>query len=113
MTHIEHILKLINKCRVNGKNTKTHWAGNFLVFDRIRKKAMVTIEFPMVEQTIKYRHPYDKEYTIHFKGNTVVDISPRETNPTAYPLYMRDHFKGDKAPMKKVERFVSSVALGW
>jgi hypothetical protein len=101
------------KCTVNQKDAGTYWTGNFLVLDKIRKKDVVTIEFPMVEQTIKYVHPFDKEYTISFKGNTVVDIAPRETNPTAYPLYLRDHFKKNAAPIKKVTRYVSPVMLDW
>jgi len=100
-------------CTVNQERANPFWAGSYLVFDNLRPKDMVTIEFPMMEETVKYVHPFDKEYTISFKGNTVVDIAPRETNPTAYPLYLRDHFKQNTAPMKKVTRYVSPVVLDW
>ena len=101
------------ECAINQTETDMFWVGNTLVFDGLQEKDVVTIEFPMVEQTVKYTHPFDKEYTITFKGNTVVDISPRETNPTAYPIYLRDHYKRDKAPMKKVTHYVSPVVLNW
>ena len=100
-------------CRVNQGEADTFWTGNYLVFDSLRPTDVVTIEFPMVEQTVKYTHPFDKEYTISFKGNTVVDIAPRDENPTAYPLYLRDHYKQNTAPMKNVTRYVSPVSLDW
>ncbi|RKZ70884.1 MAG: hypothetical protein DRQ57_19370, partial [Gammaproteobacteria bacterium] len=58
-----------------------------------------------------------KEYTtyeIAFRGNTVVDISPRNESPNVYPIYLRDHMKKDKAPMKTKTRFVSDkTILNW
>jgi hypothetical protein len=44
-------------------------------------------------------------YTCHFKGNTLVDIYPREQG-LGYPLYRREHFKNDKAPIKEVVRSI-------
>ncbi|RKY03463.1 MAG: hypothetical protein DRP56_11120, partial [Planctomycetota bacterium] len=54
-------------------------------------------------------------YAITFRGNTVVDISPRNESPNVYPIYLRDHMKtAKKAPMKKVRRFVSDKpVLQW
>ena len=74
---------------------------------------MLTIRFPMVEQTAKYTHVFDKEYTCHFKGNTLVDIYPRDTNPTGYPIYLRDHYRADRAPMKETERYVAPFTIRW
>ena len=71
------------------------------------------IDFPMVEETVTYDNPFDRKYTLHFKGNTLVDISPRETNPTAYPIYQREHYKQNQAPMKKVTRFAPAKTVTW
>ena len=118
---------------ISGKEAKTFWLGNYLVFESVDEKAMVTIEFPMVETTethsqgweglkwymhsevtslagyelgAEYEPPEElTRYTCRFKGNTLVDISPREENP-GYPIYLRDHYKQDKAPTKKVTRYV-------
>ena len=62
-------------------------------------------------------------YTCEFRGNTLVDISPRREAPSwetvgqddgvtsvlsrGYPIYARDHMKGDRAPMREVTRYVS------
>jgi hypothetical protein len=43
--------------------------------------------------------------SLRFRGNDVVDISPRETGP-GYPLYRREHMKAGPAPMRKVLRVV-------
>lgn len=43
--------------------------------------------------------------TLRFRGNDVVDASPRETGH-GYPLYRRDHLKAGPAPRRKVTRVV-------
>jgi hypothetical protein len=43
--------------------------------------------------------------TLRFRGNDVVDVSPRETGH-GYPLYRRDHLKPGPAPRRKVTRVV-------
>ncbi len=48
--------------------------------------------------------------TIRFRGNDVVDISPRETGP-GYPLYRREHLRAGPAPMRKVTRVVPEKAI--
>ena len=61
----------------------------------------------MVEWTEKHYN-----YTFTFKGNTVVDVSPRE-HTGGYPLYVRDNMKANNAPMKKVTRYVSPLLVKW
>ena len=88
------------------------------------------IEFPMVETTEKYtlkwkENDFWKEntnpgstwepleepdvFTCKFKGNTLVEISPRPDRP-GYPLYKRNYLRSNKAKMKKVRRFISSAS---
>ncbi len=45
-------------------------------------------------------------FTMRFRGNDLVDISPRETG-LGYPLYRRDHVKAGPAPTRKVKRFAA------
>ena len=84
---------------------------------------MVTIDFPMVQESVTYTLPggvWDKgglvlprrQYTIRFKGNTAVGISPRDENPK-YLIYLRSHYESDKAPMKEVTRYVAPFAIDW
>jgi hypothetical protein len=88
--------------------------GNLLVFDGIRPGDEVVLEFPVPESTD--RHTINRRaYTIKFRGNTVVDVSPRDDDPgTDYRIYLRDRFRATKAPMRRVERFVAEklVPLG-
>lgn len=95
--------------RLNGKSAATSWIGNYLVVQNLRNDDVLVLDFPVEEGTIQRTMPFDREYTLHFKGNTLVDISPRDHNPTAYPVYLRDHFHSDRAPRKKVEQYVSQV----
>jgi hypothetical protein len=70
---------------------------------------------------------YKTTYSCQFKGNTLVDISPRFDKPaqattwsddgliakvqTGYPMYRRDHYKGTKAPLRKIERHIPGTIL--
>ena len=115
------------------KNEKTFWVGQYLVFDNLKPNDLITITFPMVESveiyTLKWKvedfwfestYPGDTwkpkknpdKFTMHFKGNTLVDISPR-SHVKGYHLYQRDYLKRDKAPMKKVTRFTSPERIKW
>lgn len=101
------------RSHINEQPASPLWVGNYLVFDGLAEKDVVTVAFPMVTETVKYTMPFDREYTLSFKGNTLIDISPRDTNPTGYPIYLRDHYKKATAPMRKVNRYVSDVIMEW
>jgi hypothetical protein len=92
-----------------GEPSSPFWVGNYIVFDKLDERDKVTIKFPMEEETVKYNYG-GKEYTLNFKGNTLVDISPRDEG-NGYPIYLREHYKKEKAEMKKVTRYVSPVIL--
>ena len=113
------------RCQVNEQPISPHWVGNKLAVTGVAAKDIITLEFPMVETTETYTLPsYPDPYTLSMKGNTLVDISPRTERPihvkhgsddgaifeigTGYPIYLRDHYKGDKAPMVETTRYVSS-----
>lgn len=101
------------QARINGKSTATSWIGNYLVVDGLRPKDIIVLDFPIVERTAKYTMAFDRTYAFQFKGNTVVDVSPRDTNPTGYPVYQRDHFQKTSAPMIKVSQYVTPVILNF
>ena len=124
------------RCDVNGGATSLLWLGNYLILQRLRAGDRITVGFPMQEEVVEYTSrarpakasigleagaPAEEEetrrlaagdkYTLHFKGNTLVDISPRGKG-VGYPIYLRVHCKADKAPTKKVVRYVSPIDLG-
>ena len=83
---------------------------------------VVTIEFAVAERTEHWK--CGPEYSLRFKGNTLVQIDPPlETGPleTAPPIGNRrwlyelrpERYRSTKAPLKKLTRFVSPLALKW
>ena len=119
--------------QINGLMASAFWAGQYLVFDTLNAGDVITITFPVVETREKYTLKWKQsefwkestnpgnswtplkepsQYTFHFRGNTLVDISPRDKG-TGYPLYLRNYLKQDKAPMKKVTRYISTIILKW
>ena len=96
-------------CKVNGSGTDLLWEGAYIKVQGLNQGDEVTVEFPMREVTL-FKQIGTAPYKLRIKGNTVVDISPKGT---IYPLYQRDHYKQDKAPMKKVNRFVPEDQIAW
>ena len=113
------------QCSVNNTEIPLQWVGRYLLVSDLENRDEVTITFPMVETTEEHTEPtYEQTYTCHFKGNTMVDISPRaeEFNWTriasddgawtelnkemGYPMYQREHMKASEAPMRKVTRYI-------
>jgi hypothetical protein len=96
-------------CKVNDQQSRFDWAGSYVEVQGLKRGDIVTVEFPMRERTL-FRQIGGVPYRLTIKGNTVVDISPKGT---IYPLYQRDHYKQNKAPLKQVARFVSRENPQW
>ncbi|RKZ71974.1 MAG: hypothetical protein DRQ57_17980, partial [Gammaproteobacteria bacterium] len=106
------------RANVAGNSVVLDWLGNNLVFENIKPGDAITLTFPVKETTSKYtvnaHSDQEQVYTCTFRGSTCVDISPRDEVKTNYPMYLRDHMKKDKAPMKTKTRFVSEKKiLNW
>ena len=107
------------RCQVGAEPRDPFWAGNYAVFDALKPGDTITLRFPVVEETVKYTadaRVWHKEtvHTCTFRGNTLVDITPRDTAPGSYPLYLRDHLKkGGPAPLKTVTRFSAQPLRFW
>jgi DUF1680 family protein len=95
---------------VGGREASLDWIGNYLEFAGLQPGETIALTFPIRETTAKYtvnaQTDQERVYTCVFRGDTLVEISPRDAAPTSYPLYQRDHFRKDKAPMKNIQRFV-------
>ncbi|MFC1451726.1 hypothetical protein ACFLSJ_00090 [Verrucomicrobiota bacterium] len=103
---------------IDGKAAEPDWIGNRLILCRQDAPNVITIAFPVRETTVAYtvnaHSEYEQAYTCTFRGGTLVGISPRDTRPTSYPLYLRDHLRADEAPMRTVERFVADrIVTEW
>ena len=121
------------RCELNGENVEPIFLGRYITLTSTNPNDEVQITFPMVERQESYTLKWKKEnfwqestnpghhwvpdpsptrFTFTLRGNTVVDVTPREATEE-YKLYERDHMKGSTAPMRKVTRFVSDQQIDW
>jgi len=107
------------RARVNGDDRRlsAFVGGAYQVFDGMKPGDILQLDFPMKEETVHLTTQTKAgktTYKIDFRGNTVVDISPRNDSPYVYPIYLRDHMKtAKKAPMKTKTRFVPDKVIKW
>jgi len=109
------------RARVNGADRNLSFVGAYQVFEDLKPGDTLQVDFPVAEETVHLTALTDVKgdrqhttYEIAFRGNTVVDISPRDESPAVYPMYLRDHMKAaKKAPMKTVQRFVTPKIARW
>ena len=94
---------------VNDRPVDPAHVGRYLMFDRLKKNAEIRLEFPVHETKAQYTID-DVNYTVTYRGHTVVDIDPKDADERLR-LYRRAHMRADKAPMRRVERFVSDELI--
>ena len=102
---------------------KHQWLGSYLRLGSLQPDDEIRIEFPVEQRTETWTTPgkvrgewagWDETIarTITFKGNTVIEMS-HPILPHS-PLYAyREDYQADKAPMKKVKRYVTEQILQW
>jgi hypothetical protein len=95
---------------LNGKPIEAIQPGRCVMVEGIKNGDVIELNFTVRERTDSY-FIHDRTYTIWFRGSTIVDISPRSTDPKLIPTYQRDAMKGTKAPMHTVKRFVAEILL--
>jgi hypothetical protein len=92
-----------------GKSAPLAWEGRYVRTGHVGAGDVVAVSFPIntrnETQTIA-----GVSYRLQIRGNTVVSISPGGEN---MPLYQRERFLQDRAPMVKVKRFVSDQNIIW
>jgi hypothetical protein len=121
------------RCEVNGHEVSPGLVGRYLRFERLVAGDAVTIKFPATAWTEKWTlsvqssngfpgWPAGTVFSVQFKANTVVDLSPLPAEGvritdygTVFHPYQnrKQQFAGDKARLKKVTRFVTPVVLKW
>ena len=117
------------KATAGGRALKGRWLDRNLLLDGVKPGMKITITFPMKQTTETYTlkwkesdfwyestnpgwewkpDPKPTKFTMTFKGNTLVDISPRST-AKGYKLYLRDELRdSNKAPIHKMRRFITA-----
>jgi hypothetical protein len=104
------------------------WLNKYLLLSDIGPGEEIQITFPIKEETATYtlynvlERPYfsemgnslrtERQYACRFRGNTLVDISPRLSMPS-YPIYLRERYRQAQAPVKTGTRYVASRVIAW
>jgi hypothetical protein len=106
------------RATVNGRDAVLDRCGRYLQFDGLSAGDAVELSFPVAETTARYtvnaNSRDEMQYTCTFRASTLVDISPRDTQPAAYPFYERDHLRSDQAPMAEKSMFAAErVVRKW
>ena len=111
------------RCRVGDQVVHPEWFGNYLLFQGLRADQVVMIEFPVAERVEQWTAPASgpdvlplatgTPYTIKFRGNTVVELSP-PLAPGSWLYQNRpEKYKSNEAPMKRITRYVAPTVLKW
>ena len=112
-------------CQVNGKSQLPVAVGDFVLFEGLKPDDTIKLEFPVKEETEYYTYRpggfaslqevtenSGVIYTLQFRGNTLVDVSPREDRGL-YPIYQRGEYKKTEAPQNQVVRYVAPRLIKW
>lgn len=103
-------------CFVDDQPVHPARTGAHLLFSDLKPRSgeraasSIRLEFPVSTTTEKHT-VCGREYTLTFRGATVVDIAPRDTTPGRYRYYLRDELKRDQAPMRRIRRFVAEKLI--
>ena len=113
--------KKLVKVKIGSREVPNRWLSRYLLLE-VKPKQKITITFPMLTVTETYivrdfghrgtTLQSETNYEIVFKGNTAIDISPRDTN-AMFPTYLRGHYLADKAPMKEASQYTATKRIEW
>ena len=99
---------------INDVAVPTKRSGHYIVLEGLESGDTIRIQFA-VPKTTERLSIRNTTFTVTFRGSTVVDIQPRETDQDTgrdkYPFFVRDHLRATKAPMRRVRRFVPEKLL--
>jgi len=97
---------------VDGAPREISWQGRYAVVGEVNPESVVSLQFPLAERTEKLTGFLSgpAEYTLTFKGNTVVSIDPRSA---WCPFYERERYRQAEIQWKDIERFVAEEIVKW
>ena len=113
------VSKNVVRATVNGAAARQRWWSRYLFFPDLDPGCEIEVRFPLSERVEHHRsvevfegQSETTNYRCVFRGNTLVDISPRSKGK-GFPFYRRDHLRTDTAPVATVERFVADTRFRW
>lgn len=133
------IINQENTSDAQGQPAPYYWTGNYITLQNLNNVQKIIIEFPMAEYTETYyilgqgfpdldRGKWFEEkeklprYVANFKGNTCIQLdfpnrrafkNPQQEGLKNYPVYQRDYYRANQAPMKTTTRYISANIIKW
>ena len=93
---------------INGKKG-LEWTGDYLKLNDLKKGQLLSLTYPLRDEKQK-EEIGGGEFLLHWKGDTVVKISPQGK---IYPLYQRKNYLAREAPQKRVSFHLPVKELHW
>lgn len=97
--------------KADGQRRQFRWEGRYLNLGSARAGELFEVTFPIPHRRMKETIG-DVPYTLEIKGNTVVSLDPPGDKINGQ-LYQRASYLAERAPMRKVERFVPEETIDW
>ena len=83
--------------------------GAYVGLSGLAQGDVLTVSVPLKRRVTK-ETAAGTEYTIEWKGNTVVGVSPKGT---LEPLYQREDFLSDQAPPDEADYYIPAQEVAW
>jgi hypothetical protein len=115
-------------CNIGGTPANPEWSGQYARIDHLQPGDNIIISFPMVEWTERLTaprmertneiHPASPKpaeaepTTVTLRGNTIVNLSKPLLNTTLF-MGRTEKYASNRAPIIKVERFITPLNLKW
>ncbi len=99
------------QCWVGTQRVSPVWAGNYVLFEDLRPGTELDLRFAVQDRVERFVLN-EREYTAHFRGHTVVELTPRQAG-VGYPIYERSACRAEKTPLRRARRFIPAQVLNW
>jgi hypothetical protein len=99
------------QCGIGARRVSPIWVGNHVLFEDLQPGEELEVRFPVRDRTERFTLD-GKEYAAHLRGNTVVEISPRQSG-VGYPIYERSECRTEHAPLRRARRHIPAQVLKW
>ena len=85
------------------------WHGSFLRLDNLSAGQTVNVQHPLRLQESE-EIIAKQRYNLQWKGDTVIEISPKGEK---YPIFQREHFRGNQVPLIEREYVLPPTRIHW
>jgi hypothetical protein len=99
------------KVTVDERRVSAARVGNYILFEGIKAGSEIEAEFPLKQESFSFTSG-ETTYRCTFRGNDLLDISPR-LEGASYPMYLGRPLEPGAAPLRSVTRYVTDRLLPW